>query len=132
MKAELVFNLDEIGISEWEDRKDKKVIVPQKMDSQMMHHRASRNVTYILIITYITAGETSLAPYIVTSQDSEPVHRRMMSRVIRLGVNFVFRQRLKSYVSGNLFLLFSSIAHIHPFLSPFDSSSLPSDPRSYC
>jgi hypothetical protein len=27
MKAELVFNLDEVGVSEWEDRKDKKVAV---------------------------------------------------------------------------------------------------------
>jgi hypothetical protein len=49
MKAELVFNLDEVGMSvcryagmsEWEDRKNKKVIVPKTMDSQMIYHRGS-------------------------------------------------------------------------------------------
>jgi hypothetical protein len=67
MKAELVFNLDEVGLSEWEDRKDKRVIVPMKMDSQTIHHRASRNVKHISIITCITAGGESLTPYIVAS-----------------------------------------------------------------
>jgi hypothetical protein len=32
MKAGFVFNLDEIGMSEWEDRKDRKIIVPKGMD----------------------------------------------------------------------------------------------------
>jgi hypothetical protein len=44
MKAELVFNLDEVGMSEWEDRKVRKVIVPTTMDDQKIHHRASRSV----------------------------------------------------------------------------------------
>jgi hypothetical protein len=26
--ADLVFHLDEVGVSEWEDRKDKKVVIP--------------------------------------------------------------------------------------------------------
>jgi hypothetical protein len=67
MKAELVFNLDEVGLSEWEDRKDRKVIVPMTMDGQTIHHRASRNVKHISIITCITAGGESLTPYIVPS-----------------------------------------------------------------
>jgi hypothetical protein len=40
-KAELVFNLDEVGMSEWEDRKDKKVTFPKTIDSQTIHHCAS-------------------------------------------------------------------------------------------
>jgi AraC-like DNA-binding protein len=56
MKAELVFNLEEIGPSEWEDRKDKKVIVSITMEGQTIHHRASRNVKHISIITCISAG----------------------------------------------------------------------------
>jgi hypothetical protein len=39
MTAELVFNLDEVGISEWEDRKDRNAIVPKTMDEQTIHHR---------------------------------------------------------------------------------------------
>jgi hypothetical protein len=70
MKSELVFNLDEVGIFECDDRKDRKAIIPKTMDGQMIHHRVSRNVEDISIITCITAGGESLTPYIITSQDS--------------------------------------------------------------
>jgi hypothetical protein len=104
MKAELVFNLDEVGMSEWEDRKDKKVIVPKTMDNQTIHHCASRNVKYTSIIMCISAGRESLAPCIVISQDFEPLRRRLMSCCVRLDIDFVLRQRSRPYVSGKLFL----------------------------
>jgi hypothetical protein len=66
MKAELVFNLDEVSILEWEDREDKKMIIAKTMNDQTIHHRASRNVKHISIITYIRAGEEFLTPYIMT------------------------------------------------------------------
>jgi hypothetical protein len=44
MRIELVNSLDEIGMSGWKDRKDKKMIIPKTMDGQMIHYRASRNV----------------------------------------------------------------------------------------
>jgi hypothetical protein len=66
MKAELMFDLDEVGLPEWEDRKDKTAIVPMTMDGQTIPHRASQNVKHISIIICITAREESLTPYIVT------------------------------------------------------------------
>jgi hypothetical protein len=44
MKAELVFNLDEVGMSEWEDRKERKVIVPRTMENGRIYHRESRSM----------------------------------------------------------------------------------------
>jgi hypothetical protein len=41
---------------------------------------------------------------IVTSQDSEPVRRRLMNREVRLSVNFVLRQQLKPYINGKPFI----------------------------
>jgi hypothetical protein len=38
-RAELAFNLDEVGISDWEDRKSKKVIVPVSARERAIHHR---------------------------------------------------------------------------------------------
>jgi hypothetical protein len=55
MKAELIFNLDEVGVSEWADRRDKEVVIPRTISGQTMHYRASRNVKHISIITYIKA-----------------------------------------------------------------------------
>jgi hypothetical protein len=56
MKAELVFNLDEVGVFEWEDSKDKNLIIPRALFGQMIHHRASRNLKHMSVITCISAA----------------------------------------------------------------------------
>jgi hypothetical protein len=53
MKAKLVFDLDEMGMSEWEDRKPKKVIALKTIAGEAMHHRVSRGVKRISIVAYI-------------------------------------------------------------------------------
>jgi hypothetical protein len=113
MKAEFVFNLDEVGMSKWEDRKEKKVIVATFMDDQTIHHRASRGVRHMSIITCITTAGKSLMPYIVTSQDSDAVRKRLMSRGVHLGVDFVLKSRSKPIVSRELFLNYikKSLSH---------------------
>jgi hypothetical protein len=45
--SELVFNLDEVGVSDWEDRKTGKVVVPATMDGRPIHRAVSRNVKRI-------------------------------------------------------------------------------------
>jgi hypothetical protein len=80
-QTELVFNLDKVGMSEWEDEKDKEMIGSKAIEDEMIHHRASQNVRHISIITDTTAGEESITSYTVASQDSERVRRRVVSRV---------------------------------------------------
>jgi hypothetical protein len=66
--AELVVNLDEVGISDWEDRKTKKVIARAAkrswhlaMFGQTIHHGVSRNVKHISVIVCLQdAGESLL------------------------------------------------------------------------
>jgi hypothetical protein len=55
--AELVFNLAEVGIPDWEDRKTHKVIVSSATLSNRIHHGVSRNVKHI----------SKISPCIVTS-----------------------------------------------------------------
>jgi hypothetical protein len=47
--AELVFNLDEVGISDWEDHKIEKVIALTAMLAQTIHHGVSRNLKYLSV-----------------------------------------------------------------------------------
>jgi hypothetical protein len=119
MKVELVLNLDEVGMSEcrnvgmsecrnvgmseWEDRNVRKVIVPITMDDQTIHHRASRSVRHISIITCISAAGESLTPYIITSQDSDAIRKRLTIHGFHLGVDFILRHWSKPYVSRKLF-----------------------------
>jgi hypothetical protein len=56
MKVELVFNLDDVGMSEWEDHKVRKVIIPTTKDGQTIHYCASRSVRHISIITCISVA----------------------------------------------------------------------------
>jgi hypothetical protein len=39
LPTKLIFNLDEVGISEWEDRISKSVIVPKSMTTQKIHRK---------------------------------------------------------------------------------------------
>jgi hypothetical protein len=100
----LVFNLDEVGVSEWEDGKGKKVVISKILSHQTIYHRASRNLKNMQVISCIRGAKESLTPYVVTSQDSESLCRKLMIRAIRLGVDFVLRQRSKPYVNAVLFL----------------------------
>jgi hypothetical protein len=104
MKVELVFNLDEVSMSEWEARKEKKAIVPATMDGQAIHHRASQSVRHISISTCITAAGESLTPYIVTSQDSGGIRKRLMSHGVRL-VSILYCRTDRSYRSAVSFPL---------------------------
>jgi hypothetical protein len=65
--AELVFNLDEVGISDWDDRETRKAAVPMTMDGQKINHAISRNVTDTSAIVRMSAAGKVLMPYIVTS-----------------------------------------------------------------
>jgi hypothetical protein len=49
---ELVFNLDEIGVSEWEDRCTRRVIVPSAMKEQTILYGLYRNPKHIYIYIY--------------------------------------------------------------------------------
>jgi hypothetical protein len=68
-----VFNLDEVGISVWEDRKTKTVVIPKLMSKQTIHHKINWNVKHVSVIACVSAAGESLIPYIVTSQDPSHV-----------------------------------------------------------
>jgi hypothetical protein len=101
--ADLVFNLDEVGISEWEDRKVKNVVVPLTVGSQTVHHRVSRNLKHLSIITCISAGGACLTPYVVSSQASQPIKQALADQGLQLGRHLILRQRDKAYVNGEIF-----------------------------
>jgi hypothetical protein len=82
--AELVFNLDEVGISDWEDRQTKKVIVPLSAREQTIHHKINRGLKHVSIIACVSAGGESLTPSVVTSQNSPAVRQALKNAVCAL------------------------------------------------
>jgi hypothetical protein len=67
---DLVFNLDKVGVSEWEDRKPKRVVIPTSLIGRTNHHGVNRNLKHVTIVTCLAAGEEHLISYMITSQDS--------------------------------------------------------------
>jgi hypothetical protein len=102
--AERVFNLDEVGISDWEDRKTKTVIVPATMRGHTIHHEISRTVKHISVIACVSAAGESLTPYIITSQAPTSVQERLKKEGVRFGTDFVFRSNPKPYINTESFL----------------------------
>jgi hypothetical protein len=102
--AELVFNLDEVGILDWEDGKMKTVIVPATMRGQTIHHEISRTMKHVSVIACISAAGESLIPYIITSQAPTSVQERLKKEGVRFGTNFVLRSNPSPYINAEIFL----------------------------
>jgi hypothetical protein len=102
--AELVFNLDEVGISEWEDRETKKIFVSAAMFEPTIHQRVSRNVQHISVIAYVSAAGESLISYMATSQDSSPVQEYLKSHGVCFGRDLILKSNQKPYMNVGIFL----------------------------
>lgn len=63
--AELVLNLDEVGVSELEDKKPFKVIVSRRNPNKTFEHAVSRNNTHVTLVACIAASGASLAPLLI-------------------------------------------------------------------
>jgi hypothetical protein len=81
--VEPVFNLDEVGISDSEDRKTRKLIVPATMRSETIHHGISRDVKHISVINCAFAAGQSLIPAIIPSHDSASVQEQLKKHNVR-------------------------------------------------
>jgi hypothetical protein len=102
--VQLVFNLDEVGISDWEDRKTKTALVPATMRGRMIHHEISRNVKHISVIAWVSAASESLTPYLITSQAPASVQERLKKEGVRFGTDFVLRSNPSRYINAEIFL----------------------------
>jgi hypothetical protein len=98
--AELLFNLEEIGISEWEDRRARRVIVPSVMRGQTILHGVHRNLKHMSVVAFIFAAGEHMTPFFVCSQLNDAVERKPKLEGNRLGVDFILRRRSKSYMSS--------------------------------
>jgi hypothetical protein len=69
--ADLVFNLDEVEISDLEDRKPKNVVVPITVAAHNIHHRISRNMKHISVVACISSGCRRSSPGSRGNQDAD-------------------------------------------------------------
>jgi hypothetical protein len=76
--SELVFNLDEVGSSDWEDRKPKKVIVPRSVSPDDVYHPVRPRYRHMTLLACVSAAGDALTPCIFSPSPipaSSWVHR---------------------------------------------------------
>jgi hypothetical protein len=100
---DLVFNLDEIGFSEWEDRKSKKVSVHSAISSQTIHHGVNRKMKHITVITRVAASRKHVLPYIITSQEPEGLREALRKKGIEFRWHLILKKNQKPYVNSKYF-----------------------------
>jgi hypothetical protein len=100
--SDLVFNLDEIEIFEWEDSTSSEVTVPVVLSGQTVHHGISRNLKHITIITCAFPGEACLVPYMVILQAIKPAWLPLEKTGIQVGRDLILKHRATydAYLSG--------------------------------
>jgi hypothetical protein len=108
---DLVFNLDEVRVSEWEDRKSKKLVVPTAMGNQTIHHGVDRNLKHSTVITWVEASGKHGVPYIIMSHESENLRETLRKKSIEFecenrfgfGRNSILKESQKAYVDSKSF-----------------------------
>jgi hypothetical protein len=93
--AELVFNLEEVGISDWEVREPRKVLVPATMRGHPAHHGISRTVKHIAVITFVSDAGESFTPYMITLQDSASVQEQRKKHGVRFRAELIMKLNSK-------------------------------------
>jgi hypothetical protein len=65
--AELVFNLDELGSADWEDRKIKKVIAFAAVPKEDVYHSVSHIPRHITHLAWVSAAGDAMTPLLIMS-----------------------------------------------------------------
>jgi hypothetical protein len=96
--TELVFNLGEVAIWDWEDRKTSNIVVLASLGGQTRHYGISRNVKHILVIDCVLTTGKSPVPYIIPLCDFVLIQKQLKKHVVGFGTNLVLKLNLKPYV----------------------------------
>jgi hypothetical protein len=65
--AELIFNVDESGLSDWEERKQKEVIVIKDVEADDLHYGVDRSIRHQTLVCLISASGDAYCPLIIAN-----------------------------------------------------------------
>lgn len=54
--ADLVSNIDESGLSDWEEREPKTIIVPSEIDNEDLYYPINRGNRHITLVVIVSGG----------------------------------------------------------------------------
>jgi hypothetical protein len=68
--AELIFNLDETGLSDWEERKPKPALIPTDLRDSHFHYPADRAIRHQTLLCCVSASGDAYSLLLMSSNTS--------------------------------------------------------------
>ena len=98
--AELIYNIDESGLSDWEEKKPKTAIVPKELENCILHYPVSRKNRHVSLVVTINAGGDGYFPMIVTS---DPKAEMIFQYGVRKNTDLIVKIERTPYVTKQVF-----------------------------
>lgn len=98
--AELIYNIDESGLSDWEERKPKTVLVPTEIDTGDLHYPVNRGIRHVTLVATVSGGGDAFFPLIVTS---DPELERIFDLGVRRDIDLSIHVGNSNYISKEVF-----------------------------
>jgi hypothetical protein len=98
--AELIFNSDETGLYDWEERKTKPVIIPSHASSSTLHYPIDRAIRHHALLCCVSASGDAYSPLFIAPY---PKARRIFEKGIRENIDLKLEIRQVPYVDAELF-----------------------------
>jgi hypothetical protein len=98
--TELLFNTDESGFSDWEERKPKCVLIPTEIRETTLHYPVSRKIRHQTMVCCVTAAEDAYCPPLVSS---DPTTQTVFEHQIRPGIEIQIEISSSPYVNAEIF-----------------------------
>jgi hypothetical protein len=105
--SELVFNLDEVESSDWEDRKPKKVVVPASVQEENVYHPISHSFKHLSLLAYVSEVGDSLTFLIIIA---DPIPDSLWVNGLCEDEDAIVRHRSPPYIVESIF--FEYITHV--------------------
>ena len=99
--TELILNLDEASSSDWEDRRSKKVIVPEYAKDRRIEFEVSRATKKITICSTISMAGDVLPPLIVSRRKT--IDDDVYNAGWREGQDFVYAYQERGFINSKIF-----------------------------
>jgi hypothetical protein len=98
--TELLFNLDETGLSEWKNRRSKPILVLTQEQESALHYPVDRSVRHHALLCSLTASGDSYCPMLIAPTASA---RKPFNTGVRDHIDLIIHLRQSAYTTAELF-----------------------------
>jgi hypothetical protein len=99
--TELVFNLDETGLSDWEERKRQPVLTPAEIDGDVIHYPIDRRIRHQTLVCCISGAGDVYCPLLISSDANA---RSVFEKGVRDGIDLRVEIAGSAYIMTDFFL----------------------------